>query len=945
MACTLVANVLVSQAGAVYYKDSKWADAETPFGLFAFSEAIEWSAKDPIFGDLTSQKVRPGYLVGYNGDDAVYSSFEDLYSAFADPAQDELLSTLKNHTSTEDEGTAVLNCQSPLAMMIGAAPSGDITLEDQLVVSGRKAQLGIDDVNEKITLNLNGGIKVTDGGTLVIMNDRTAQAMGDMNLEIVLGDSILVEDGGCLILQSVDALKNTTEDVGGIPTQRNTIVAPEGKPAIVVDGGTVNVSHQTLKRSDGDSSNEALIQVKRGEVSFEPSSGQSAQTGLPQFSGNPALASDKFNFELDNGDSTAPAISVEDDASVTIKTGDFTASGDGAIFELADGATLNLEGGTITSEGETPAITVGSGATVVIPEDSKAEIKSEGGNAAIDLAPGANVQQGGNTITVAPVEDESASNYVDNHGNIVLESGSEDGKFDPNTVIQPDGTAISGKDELPTVEDDGSVTLPSGGATVTNPDGESVEVPEGGELNDIYIGVSEGNGSDTLKTSATIVAGQTLDLQAVGFNNANLSNYECSVESSDSNVATAEVTDDGITDDGITVTAKGVGSATITATFTLKDETRMFAADKDSLTAKFNVTVTAAPIAVTGVTLDKTTLNLDEGDTHTLTATVQPENATNKAVTWSTSDAGVATVENGVVKAVSRGIATITVTTADGSFTATCSVDVDRRSSGGGSSSSTTYAVSVEDSKNGSVSVSPKRAEKGDTVTITVKPDTGYELDELIVTDKNGDKIKLTEKDENKFTFKMPGSKVTVETSFKLIETEPENPFTDISKNDYFYDAVLWAADKGITSGVTDTLFAPNASCTRAQMVTFLWRANGSPVVDYAMNFTDVPADAYYADAVRWAVSKGITSGTSATTFAPDMTVTRAQTVTFLYRAAGTPSVSGGSFADVDANAYYADAVAWAVSEGITSGTSATTFSPDAACTRGQIVTFLYRAQ
>ena len=260
-----------------------------------------------------------------------------------------------------------------------------------------------------------------------------------------------------------------------------------------------------------------------------------------------------------------------------------------------------------------------------------------------------------------------------------------------------------------------------------------------------------------------------------------------------------------------------------------------------------------------------------------------------------------------------------------------------------GSSSSGDYIVSVDKTTHGKVTVSPSRADKGDTVTITVKPDTGYELDELTVTDKDGDEIKLTEKDDNKFTFKMPGSKVTVEASFKLIETEPENPFTDISKSDYFYDAVLWAADKGITSGVTDTLFAPNVSCTRAQMVTFLWRANGSPVVDYAMNFTDVPADAYYADAVCWAVSKGITSGTSATTFAPDMTVTRSQTVTFLYRAAGTPAVSGGSFADVDANAYYADAVAWAVAEGITSGTSATTFSPNAPCTRAQIVTFMYR--
>lgn len=332
----------------------------------------------------------------------------------------------------------------------------------------------------------------------------------------------------------------------------------------------------------------------------------------------------------------------------------------------------------------------------------------------------------------------------------------------------------------------------------------------------------------------------------------------------------------------------------------------------------------------------------------TVTSTVP----TGAALEWSSSDAEIATVSNGTITGVKVGSATITASIVKNDVTLvsdSCSVTVSEESSGGGggggSSSSGDYIVSVDKTTHGKVTVSPSRADKGDTVTITVKPDTGYELDELTVTDKNGDEIKLTEKDDNKFTFKMPGSKVTVETSFKLIETEPENPFTDISKSDYFYDAVLWAADKGITSGVTDTLFAPNASCTRAQMVTFLWRANGSPVVDYAMNFTDVPADAYYADAVRWAVSKGITSGISETSFAPDMTVTRAQTVTFLYRAAGSPAVNGGSFADVDANAYYADAVAWAVSEGITSGTSATTFSPDAACTRGQIVTFLYRAQ
>mgnify|MGYP000622739459 CR=1 FL=1 len=260
-----------------------------------------------------------------------------------------------------------------------------------------------------------------------------------------------------------------------------------------------------------------------------------------------------------------------------------------------------------------------------------------------------------------------------------------------------------------------------------------------------------------------------------------------------------------------------------------------------------------------------------------------------------------------------------------------------------GGSSVPTYSATVNKAENGSVAVSPKNASEGATVTVTPKPDTGYELDKLAVTDKDGKKVKLTDKGNGKFTFEMPASKVTVKATFKKAGESGKNTFTDVSSMDYFYDAVLWAAEKGVASGMTDSLFAPNASCTRAQMVTFLWRANGSPVVNYAMKFTDVPADAYYAEAVRWAVSENITSGISETAFAPDMAVTRSQTVTFLYRAAGAPAVSGGSFADVDANAYYADAVAWAVAEDITSGTSETTFSPDAPCTRGQIVTFLYR--
>ena len=174
-----------------------------------------------------------------------------------------------------------------------------------------------------------------------------------------------------------------------------------------------------------------------------------------------------------------------------------------------------------------------------------------------------------------------------------------------------------------------------------------------------------------------------------------------------------------------------------------------------------------------------------------------------------------------------------------------------------------------------------------------------------------------------------------------------QNPFVDVKEGAYYYDAVLWAVEQKITSGTSATTFSPDASCTRAQMVTFLWRAAGSPKVENGKNpFTDVQADAYYYDAVLWAVEKGVTSGTSATTFSPDATVTRGQTVTFLYRNAGSPEVSGTMpFADVEADAYYAKAVQWAVQQKITTGTSETTFSPMSDCTRGQIVTFLYRAK
>lgn len=266
-------------------------------------------------------------------------------------------------------------------------------------------------------------------------------------------------------------------------------------------------------------------------------------------------------------------------------------------------------------------------------------------------------------------------------------------------------------------------------------------------------------------------------------------------------------------------------------------------------------------------------------------------------------------------------------------------------SSGGGGGGSSGYSVSVPASssiKGGSITASPRSAEKGDTVTITVKPDEGYELEKLTVTDSKGKEIELIDKGNNKYTFTMPGSSVKIQVSFK--ETElMTNPFVDVYESDYYYDAVLWAVANGVTAGTSATTFSPNAPVTRAQMVTFLWRAYGSPKATGSNPFADVSADAWYYDAVLWAVANGVTVGTSATTFSPDAPVTRAQAMTFQWRAAGSPVVAGDSFDDVAADAYYAGAVTWAVANGITNGTGGNKFSPEVTVTRAQAVTFLWR--
>ena len=343
-------------------------------------------------------------------------------------------------------------------------------------------------------------------------------------------------------------------------------------------------------------------------------------------------------------------------------------------------------------------------------------------------------------------------------------------------------------------------------------------------------------------------------------------------------------------------------------------------------------------ISVTGVTLDKTTASVYVGDTTTLVATVTPADATIDGITWSSDDESIATVDaSGVVTGVADG----TATTENGGFAATCTVTVSRRPSGGGGGGSTTYTVSVDAGRNGDVTVSPTRASSGSTVTITVDPDEGYELDELTVTDASGNAVTVTKVSDTRYTFTMPRSRVTVSATF--VAEEPL-VFSDVPANAYYADAVYWAVENGVTVGTSATTFGPARALTRAESVTFLWRAYGCPEPETTVNpFTDVSETAYYYKAALWAMENGVTYGTSATTFTPGRPVTRAEALTFQWRAAGSPEVTGDGFSDVEADAYYADAVTWAVANGITRGTGGNTFTPAGDVSRAQAVTFLYR--
>ena len=360
-----------------------------------------------------------------------------------------------------------------------------------------------------------------------------------------------------------------------------------------------------------------------------------------------------------------------------------------------------------------------------------------------------------------------------------------------------------------------------------------------------------------------------------------------------------------------------IGDMTATLTITKAKPTVSISAKPDSLRGGGKVTLTVTGVPEEGNVIVTCDNGITVDNANGTYSAVLPNRTVNYTFTLNYTD-----TENGNYS----------------DATETCTVSVTRRSS---SAANPGNRISVPSTLNGTMTVNPSTASKGETVTITTKPSEGYELGSIEVLDKNGDSLKLKDLGNGKYSFVMPDGKVSVEAEF--VKTAATS-FADVPANAYFADAVKWAVDKGITNGLSDTMFGPYESCTRAQIVTFLWRAAGSPEPKAVSSFTDVPASAYYAKAVAWAVENGITNGMTETTFAPNATCTRGQSVTFLHRVLKGTASGSTNFTDVKSDAFYADAINWAVANNVTNGTSNTTFSPNADCTRAEIVTFLYRA-
>ena len=600
----------------------------------------------------------------------------------------------------------------------------------------------------------------------------------------------------------------------------------------------------------------------------------------------------------------------------TVQTGTLTAADFFPEGQMPDGAKITAWSLTSPTTAILSAVSVGGGELTYLSAKNIATTSEESGSVTIATT---NYKDITATLTFHPTDKLAQGGFKFENGSVTKTYGDED--FTLTTTGKVEGSTVTYESSAPTVATvdsaTGKVTIKGAGTAVITARASATEE---------YAGAAA---TCTLTVGKKPIAIPTADATVFTYNGT------------EQTYALAE-------DGAYTITGNKQTNANETGysvTAALKDTANTQWADGTAVDKTYTFVIGKAVITVkakdqTAYVGDKVP-TLGE-DSYTVSGLVGEEKLTTQpTVKYVGADGSEITpdmTKTGEVKILAGGAAAsdnYTIRYEDGKLT------VSTRPSGGGGSSPSTNPVQAEVGKDpdGSVSLSKTSAAKGDKVTITVKPEQHYEVDEVIVRDSKGKQLAVKDNGDGTYTFEMPADKVTVEPTFTWV-----NPFADVANSAYYVDAVEWMLKREVTQGTTETTFSPNLNCTRAQIVTFLWRAAGSPAPKGTISFADVPAGSYYAKAVAWAIENGITGGTGDGLFSPNAACTRAQSAAFLYRAAGSPAVGGSAgFSDVAADAYYAQAVAWAKEHGITDGIGGGLFGSANDCTRAQIAAFLAR--
>ena len=769
--------------------------------------------------------------------------------------------------------------------------------------SGQPVALTIELIGENtitgtfgIYLNASQTSTIGTNASLVIKNSGDNGDNGSLTVTGTSSSGLHIASGtgnASLTIKNVSVVANATSSYSGsgVCVQSGASATDSPNISLSVDGGSLTAS--------GTGSNDGILFYV----------GQSQATGAT----TSLTVSENAIVDARNGGISALKISE------TLPTP--TPTGDNRSGIVFDGSTGTVYG-TVALRNE---LTIGEGESLTVPEGSSLNCNGKLTNNGTILASGGTVSgqlKNGTTVTTPSITGQPQNKKV---------TAGETAEFSV--------TATAGS-ETPTYQwqqstDSGSNWTDISGATSASYTINSTTISMSGYQ--YRCVVKSASGVSVISQAATLTVKQSVSPTSysisayvapagAGTVTVNGSGTSATV-TANSEVALAATANDGYRFTGWMENDRQVSTD---ATYTFK------ATGDRTLTAKFEK-------KVTGVTLNTETLELFTGGSATLTATVEPSDAANQNVTWASSDPSVATVDAaGKVTAVAPGTATITVTTADGGFTATCTVTVRPDIP----PANPNYRITVEATQGGTVTADPTAAKAGTTVTLTPVPHRGYQVGTVAVTDRFGEAVAVTEQADGTYTFTMPNGQVTVTVTF----AEAPLPFPDVTEGDWFYDAVRYAYETGLMDGVEDNLFAPNSETTRAQLVTILYRLAGQPAVSGDLPFTDVEAGTWYTDAVAWAAQNGIVNGVSDTEFAPGDDITREQLAVILYRYAAYQGYDVSQRADLsgfgDASSisdYAQEALSWAHAQGLVLGFEDGSLRPQGTASRAQIAAVLMR--